>query len=75
MVLTFENGLRISRTPPREVWALVEKYNDITQEDESARKNLVDDVQRISDRHKLPVVDEILRETASELDRISRRRR
>lgn len=57
------------------VWELFEEFNGITQEDDEAWHRLVERVEQLNAVYGLPVVQELLRETVDDLEKISLKRR
>lgn len=57
------------------VWELFEEFNGITQEDDEAWRRLIDRAERLDAVYGLPVVQELLKETVDDLEKISLKRR
>lgn len=57
------------------VWELFEEFNGIIQEDDEAWRRLIDRAERLDAVYGLPVVQELLKETVDDLEKISLKRR
>lgn len=57
------------------VWELFEEFNGIIQEDDEAWRRLIDRAEWLDAVYGLPVVQELLKETVDDLEKIFLKRR